>query len=64
MVKYQVVNGSAKGTNAYAYFKLQKLEMNSFDEAQGLEDVEPSDSLPPELAKELQTVLDSIAPIN
>lgn len=62
MVKYQVVNASAKGKRTYEYFKLQKLELNSFDEAQGLTGVSPSESLPPELAEELKAVLDSIAP--
>lgn len=61
MVKYQVVNTSVKGRYAYEYFKLQKLELNSFDQAQGLTEVSPSESLPPELATALKAVLDSIA---
>jgi len=60
MVKYQVVNASAKGSETYDYFELQKLELNSFDEAQGLADVSPSESLPPALAQELKIVLDSL----
>jgi uncharacterized protein (TIGR02646 family) len=60
MVMYQVVNASAKGSKTYEYFELRKLELNSFDEAQGLDDVSPSESLPPELARELKVVLGSI----
>lgn len=60
MVKYQVVNASMKGNTTYEYFELRKLELNSFDEAQGLADVLPSESLPSELAQELKVVLDSI----
>lgn len=60
LIKYQVVDASTKGAAAYKYFKLGLLEVNSFDEAQGLDDVTPSESLPPEFARELQTVLDSI----
>ena len=63
MIKYRVVNASLKGKYAFAYFQLQKLELNSFDEAQGLTDVTPSESLPPDLAKELNAVLDSIEPL-
>lgn len=63
MVKYQTVNNSAKGANTYTYFQLAKLEMNSFDEAQGLNEISPSEELPPELAQELTAVLDTIAPL-
>lgn len=62
MIKYEVVGASKKGRYAYEYFELQKLELNSFDEAQGLTEVSPSESLPPELAEELKVVLESIAP--
>ena len=60
MIKYKVVNGSRKGGYSYAYFKLEKLEVNSFDEAQGLDEVQASSSLPPDFARELEAVLDSI----
>jgi uncharacterized protein (TIGR02646 family) len=60
IIKYQVVNASMKGSATYEYFELRKLELNSFDEAQGLDDVSPSEAMPPELAQELRTVLDSI----
>jgi len=35
IVKYRVVSGSAKGRFTYDYFKLEYLERNSFDSAQG-----------------------------
>lgn len=60
MVKYQIIRGSLKGSETYRYFELSKLEINSFDEAQGLEAVTPSNALPPEFAKELNAVLDTI----
>ena len=60
MVKYQVVNGSAKGTRAYEYFELKKLEIDSFDQAQGVDRVLPSETLPSALAQELKTFLNSI----
>jgi hypothetical protein len=62
MVKYQVVNDSSKGKKAYEYFKLKDLEVNSFDGAQGLHDVELTDAVPPEVAKEVQACLHSISP--
>jgi hypothetical protein len=62
MIKYEVVGASTKGRSAYEYFKLRTLELNSFDEAQDLAEVSPSESFPPELARELDAVLDSIAP--
>ena len=60
MVKYQIIGGSAKGSSTYDYFDLQKIELNSFDEAQGLPETSPSEELPSALAQELKTVLDSI----
>jgi hypothetical protein len=60
MVKYRVVNTSLKGSETYEYFELQKVELNSFDEAQGLAEVFPSEELPPAIAQELKTVLDSL----
>lgn len=35
MLKYSVVNGSSKGAFTYNYFKLERLEKNNFDIAQG-----------------------------
>jgi hypothetical protein len=35
IVKYRVVEGSAKGAYTYDYFNLHGLEVGSFDEAQG-----------------------------
>lgn len=38
LVKYAVVNNSAKGRHTYDYFELKELEINSFYQAQGVED--------------------------
>jgi len=35
IIKYEIQNNSAKGKFNYEYFKLDRLERNSFDEAQG-----------------------------
>lgn len=64
MIKYQVVNESVKGSATYEYFELQKLELNSFDEAQGLAEASPSESLPYKIAQELKTVLNGIEGVN
>lgn len=58
MIKYFVADKSLKGRYAYKYFRLEKLEINSFDEAQDLAVVLPSESLPLDLAKELVEIID------
>lgn len=60
MMKYWVMRGSKKGGETYAYFKLKNVETNSFDEAQGLEAVVPSETLPDGFAQELGKVLEAI----
>lgn len=62
MVVYQIVGSSSKGRKTYEYFELEKLEINSIDEAQGLPAVTPSETLPPEFARELNVIIDSITP--
>ncbi|BCB61993.1 hypothetical protein HaloA020_26940 [Halomonas sp. A020] len=56
MLKYMVVDESSKGAYTYSYFKLERLEKNNFDMAQGssgrLEIENP----------ELQEAFDAIAP--
>jgi hypothetical protein len=37
LVKYRVIGGSAKGSYTYDYFALKDLEIDSFDEGQGIE---------------------------
>lgn len=59
MVKYSVVNSSPKGTKTKEYFKLERIEVNSFDGAQGLEDVSPSESLPRKILAEIEAILES-----
>lgn len=59
MVKYSIAVGSHKGNYAYQYFKLEKLEINSFDDAQDLPVVLPSEALPPDIAMEIAEVVDS-----
>lgn len=49
LIKYCVINASAKGQSSYDYFKLEKIEINTFDEAQGLDNAEPSDVLTEEV---------------
>jgi uncharacterized protein (TIGR02646 family) len=49
--KYWVVNNSAKGLKTYEYFKLIELEVESVDEAQGLQTV--NSDLPTESADKL-----------
>jgi hypothetical protein len=56
MVKYIVVNNSSKGAYTYEYFKLDRLEKNDFDMAQG------SQGRPEIESPELQAAFDAIAP--
>lgn len=56
MLKYSVVNGSSKGAFTYDYFKLDRLEKNSFDMAQGNQPRVEIDN------PELQEAFDAIAP--
>jgi hypothetical protein len=56
IIKYAVVNNSAKGRATYEYFKLKELEYNSIDEAQHRPTVTPE--LPPGIAKELALILE------
>jgi len=60
MVKYQIIDGSAKGNSTYHYFELDKIETNSFDEAQGLAELSVSEALPAVVSQELKAVLDTI----
>lgn len=56
MLKYSVVNGSSKGAFTYEYFKLDRLEKNNFDMAQGNQPRLEIDN------PELQEAFDAIAP--
>lgn len=56
MIKYFVVNASAKGDATYRYFRLQELEVNTFDEAQGLESTESIEDLPHEIVVEMNSI--------
>lgn len=56
MLKYSVVNGSDKGAYTYDYFKLDRLEKNNFDTAQGSQPRIEIDN------PELQDAFDAIAP--
>jgi hypothetical protein len=60
MVKYQVLNDSTKGKATYEYFKLQRLEVNSFDEAQGLSAVLPDESIAPEITREILKAVEAL----
>lgn len=56
MLKYSVVNGSSKGKFTYEYFKLDRLEKNNFDMAQGNKPRVEIEN------PELQEAFDAIAP--
>ncbi|MFO4650249.1 HNH endonuclease [Vibrio cholerae] len=56
MLKYSVVNRSSKGAFTYEYFKLDRLEKNNFDMAQGNQPRAEIDN------PELQEAFDAIAP--
>ncbi|TLX49158.1 HNH endonuclease [Pseudoalteromonas ruthenica] len=56
MLKYSVVNGSSKGAFTYDYFKLDRLEKNNFDMAQGNQPRVEIEN------PELQEAFDAIAP--
>ena len=45
MIKYNLKNNSSKGQYTYDYFKLIELEVNSFNEAQGIEVDTPNQEL-------------------
>lgn len=59
LIKYRVVNDSPKGLYTYGYFRLQEVEINTFDDAQGLSVV--TSKLTGELAKLLDEILDAEA---
>lgn len=42
LVKYMIMGGSAKGAYTYDYFALRELEVDSFDQGQGIETVPAS----------------------
>ncbi len=54
LVKYIVVPGSAKGEFTHTFFRLNELEIDSFDQAQGLHlHTEISASISPKLANKI-----------
>lgn len=59
MIKYSVVNDSSKGKYTYEYFDLKKLEIESFNGAQGvkIEEKNYSTLMPEELVVEIQNLL-------
>jgi len=56
LIKYQVNNDSEKGRYTYDYFKLRMLEINRFDQAQGLESRITIDNI--EIEKEFSRLVD------
>jgi len=56
IIKYEILNNSVKGKFNYEYFKLDRLERNSFDEAQGASPrIEINDPLISDLFSELES---------
>lgn len=56
-IKYTIVTGSSKGQFTYDYFKLQDLEIDSLNQAQGLkEQIQLSDSINPDIASQLENI--------
>lgn len=60
LVKYKVADGSTKGAETYSFFRLNELERDSYDDAQGVGQVEPSDRMAPAIARELIAILATI----
>lgn len=56
-LKYIVALGSTKGEETYQFFRLDELETNTFDRAQGGADVTGIEALPPEIAAALRALL-------
>lgn len=58
MIKYTAVNGSAKGEFTYDYFRLNELEIDSFSQAQGVQEMpEVSNSIDDDIAHEIEQLL-------
>lgn len=58
MIKYTVVAGSYKGGFAYGYFRLNELEVDSFNQAQGIQvTANVSSSIDDDLALEIEALL-------
>lgn len=58
IVKYKIVNESSKGQYTYDYFKLSELEIDSINQAQGLQtDEEVSELIDPTIAKQIEDLL-------
>ena len=58
IVKYRIINESSKGQFTYDYFKLNELEVDSINQAQGLQNDETvSDLIDPVIAKQIEDLL-------
>lgn len=59
LIQYSVVDGSAKGLYTYKYFRLEELEINTLNVAQGLVNEEISPAIDQDLASEIRKLLDN-----
>lgn len=58
MIKYTVVGDSSKGNFTYNYFKLNELEIDSFNKSQGAQGrIEVSSAIDPETALDIENLL-------
>ncbi|NGF76540.1 HNH endonuclease [Fluviicola sp. SGL-29] len=57
VIKFLIVGDSAKGKFTYDYFKLNELEIDTINQAQGVKKKEElSDKIPPDMAKKLENI--------
>ena len=58
IIKYTVVANSTKGQFTFDYFKLEELEIDSYNKAQGIKEAEEvSEIIRPEIAKRIEDLL-------
>lgn len=57
LVHYTVNENSSKGVYTYEYFRLDELEVNSFNEAQGVEDEEISPQIDDDIRAEIRQLM-------
>lgn len=60
LIKYTIVDGSLKGTNAYRFFELEKIEINTFDDVQGTTVTEISSEMPESIIDQIVDIVEEL----
>ncbi|HAV13098.1 MAG TPA: hypothetical protein DCX06_06360 [Opitutae bacterium] len=60
LIKYKVLNNSSKGAKTYEFFDLEKIEIDSFDKLQGLDEVAISSDIPNKIYDEVEKNIEEL----